>query len=870
MLPVGTKRDTESALAAAAAHLGIALLVQVESYFLYVRRPSEGPLAALRFLGALPFHQLESVGVAALVGLAWLGLSRLRAGRALGVGVFALVSAYVVVDQIAYHLFFDHFRPSWSQGALQHVGILAGSLLAEVSRYVVANLALTAATAFALWRHGGRPPGPAWGTARRRAAIAAAAAMLLASAAVHASSTNYNLEHHAVVTLVRDVLHLDATGRRPGDIVETRIFDPRYGELREQPEEAASLARAVESLRRPGRPPNVVLVVLESVGALQLLSERRGAARAPSAATTPNLAALEERSVVFEVVRDAFPGTTLTHIPLNLGGRLPTWRAFSAGVGHSFAGPSLVGELRRAGYRTGLFSAADLAFQDLGSFYEALGYDEVFDFGKADPAFIAANRANSWGGDEPGVLREALGWVAKQPRDQPFFLQFLTNTTHHPYEFPAARVPRSAPDEQRYRDAVHHADAIVGDVVAWLEEHGLAEDTLLVLTGDHGETFGELHVGNYGHLSFLREENIRTFLWMARLGRGPRAGARVRRPGAVGDIMPTLLAALGLPPADVPGQSLLGPDYRPRTSYFFKTMHPAMWGLADGKWKYVAEISGQRAELYDLEADPDEQRNVAAEHATQVEVYDRLCGSWYVATDTDFFARVASAERGPLAAAPPIDALRTPGLKSLHVGVLRADGSFVDRDRVHPWEHLTAWTQWIPFGSEKTVSFDWISPPPAEERHVSRVPLGPDVGVLIVPVADALPHEPGAWRLEVFLDGAQIEAGTVTVDPATLPVEPPRLAPTSIVLRTDEPGGSPTDGRRIRLVAEWPPRLPQFKGFCSWTSPDGHRRDVPTIFPGGEAQPGCLLTHATAGTWRGSFRSPTNDRELAGVDVHLE
>ena len=69
----------------------------------------------------------------------------------------------------------------------------------------------------------------------------------------------------------------------------------------------------------------------------------------------------------------------------------------------------------------------------------------------------------------------------------------------------------------RRAPALRYGDASLGALVEGLRARGLAENTLWIILGDHGEAFGR-HEGNYGHTFFLYDENVRVPLVIAAPG----------------------------------------------------------------------------------------------------------------------------------------------------------------------------------------------------------------------------------------------------------------------------------------------------------------------------------------------------------------
>src|SRR5262249_39089094 len=144
-----------------------------------------------------------------------------------------------------------------------------------------------------------------------------------------------------------------------------------------------------------------------------------------------------------------------------------------------------------------------------------------------------------------------IQWIDKN-RDKPFYAVAWTDQTHHPYTlahdtqaidfFDETKLPQGELLE-RYLNAIRQADRHLGRLLEALREKGLADDTLVVITGDHGEAFGSPH-DVMGHGAALFDENLRVplMLWNPRMFPKPERSAE---PGGHVDLNPTLLHLLG-------------------------------------------------------------------------------------------------------------------------------------------------------------------------------------------------------------------------------------------------------------------------------------------------------------------------------------
>jgi len=325
---------------------------------------------------------------------------------------------------------------------------------------------------------------------------------------------------------------------------------------------------------------------------------------------TPAIDALRRDAILFARTYSHCPLTLPSHASL-LSGLLPTHTGVRDNAGYTFDAarhPYLPRLLKQAGYETGAAVSAFLLRRAAGLAGGFDLYDDDMTAGSPGASVASGETA-----ERPGAIsaRRLLGWM-KGRGDKPFFLFLHLYEPHTPYEPPepfASRY-RTAP----YDGEIAAADAVVGTVIAALKRGGWYDKAIIVLLSDHGEGLGE-H-GEEQHGVFLYRETLQVPL-LLKLPDGARAGTTVTTPAALVDVAPTLLALSGVKP-DVPpsfdGQNLLTLPAAPARRIYAETFFPRLhygWSdlasLVEGRLHY---IHGPAPELFDLVADPAEQRDV--------------------------------------------------------------------------------------------------------------------------------------------------------------------------------------------------------------------------------------------------------------------
>jgi arylsulfatase A-like enzyme len=354
------------------------------------------------------------------------------------------------------------------------------------------------------------------------------------------------------------------------------------------------------------RPPNVIIVVLESVAA------RWASLNGGLYDSTPNLKAESAHGLVADNFY-AHIGRSSNSLAAILLSKYPKlgFRDLTEEY-PQLPGTSLASVFHDRGYRTGFVTPSDLAWAGWSGFLQPRGFEQLRDY-HGLPCSIPIS---SWGVEDRCMVDGMIAFINEEP-SRPFFLMAWTTQTHHPYE-PTPGVPlidmerEPGPDQYdlgRYLNVLHETDRHLERLFETIRRAGLDEDTLIVVVGDHGQAFGYPH-NTYiqGRTVYEEDVHVPLMFWFPRLY---RSAMRSKTVGGHVDLAPTIAALAGLPAApDWQGRSLLDTDHPPR-AYFYVAEDHFTLGVREDHWKYIFDLREGVERLYDLDHDPDEQRNLA-------------------------------------------------------------------------------------------------------------------------------------------------------------------------------------------------------------------------------------------------------------------
>jgi arylsulfatase A-like enzyme/Tfp pilus assembly protein PilF len=339
-------------------------------------------------------------------------------------------------------------------------------------------------------------------------------------------------------------------------------------------------------------------------------------------ATTPNLDALAAHGARFDFAHSHAVVTLVSHASI-LTGRYPYEHGIRDNTGYRLSPtqPTAATRLKSHGFATGAFIGGYPLDHQFGL---GVGFDVY------DDRFTSTTGPDANDRERPAdaVVTSALGWIGQQQTK--WFAWVHLYDPHAPYQPPAEWAAKFPSDP--YLGEVSWTDAALAPLLGSLA--GQTRPTLIVVTGDHGESLGE-H-GEQTHSLFAYEPTLHVPLIIATAAASQPAaqkGVVIDSPVRHVDLLPTLLDAAGLQAdAALPGVSLreaiANGRAQERPSYF-----EAMSATVTRGWAPLRGVLVDREkyidlpipELYDLKADPKEATNVVNQRLDRARVlYETL------------------------------------------------------------------------------------------------------------------------------------------------------------------------------------------------------------------------------------------------------
>lgn len=359
------------------------------------------------------------------------------------------------------------------------------------------------------------------------------------------------------------------------------------------------------------KPMNVLFITLDTTRA-----DRLGC-YGYTMAETCAIDSVASEGVLFDQAYTPAPLTLPSHASLFTGLYPPEHGVITNGrARYAAANKTLADLLSESGYQTAAFVASFVLDSRFGldrgfSVYD----DDIRDTSHHDDLLHRERNGSA-------VVNSALVWLERRPPG-PFLCWVHLHDPHAPYQLHTDQF-QDRFEGRPYDAEVAYVDRQIGRLLKFLKDSGQDENTIVVIVGDHGEGLGDHIEENHGYTLYNSTQHVPLII------KDPRqklAGHRHASAVSLVDVFPTVCDILGQRiPEGISGRSLSatlqGQSIEPVLCYsatddpFLQEGWCPQRSLVSDHWKYIRTT---RPELYDLETDPGETRNLAATQTDQLQ-----------------------------------------------------------------------------------------------------------------------------------------------------------------------------------------------------------------------------------------------------------
>ena len=451
--------------------------------------------------------------------------------------------------------------------------------------------------------------------------------------------------------------HLVAPVRTVATVFDPRIPAPGGQQIISRP--IISLSQYLDNVpKHSAKRWNVILIIVESLGANQL--QMYGGTRE----VMPAVEALARGGRVFSNSYTQASHTdyaTLVPLSSHYPLRAPNLHVYAKDP--TYPRTLIYDVLKPLGYRTAIFSSSNeywsgminyLQTGNVERFVHAENFTGPTYVAEGDSSFAEWVKTTKHAGsvDDRFTVADAMRWIDGLS-DEPFFMYLNLQNSHAPYVIPKDFARRFSPEKldftirvghipkekisvakDVYADSLAYVDAQLSRLFTHLQNKGLWDRTVVVVTGDHGQAFYE-H-GFAAHANAIYNEVMAVPLIIRAPGLKPGID---NRPAQHVDILPSVLDLLGLPPhPSSQGVTLFDPQPNPNRSIYLvaQTTLAHQYGMVRSRFKLIYDANSRQYFLYDLAADPGEMNEIGAtnpeilkEMASRLQTWRKLQIDYY-------------------------------------------------------------------------------------------------------------------------------------------------------------------------------------------------------------------------------------------------
>ena len=379
--------------------------------------------------------------------------------------------------------------------------------------------------------------------------------------------------------------------------------------------------------------PNLVIIMLESVSANSIgyYGYERN--------VTPNMDALIKKSIVFN---NTFASASHSEYsqPAFLSSRYVLTSKYRNFFDEDYPRDFIWDILKQQGYKTAYVSSQDDEWAYIIDYLNTQNLD-LYSYSLTDGEYDYGEGRAKKDYDEQ-TINKSINWLKETPR--PFFLYVNLQATHYPYEYPennsvflpdkttsilTSYFSIAEEDEEasqnRYDNSLYYADKQIGILLDYLEENNLFENTIIVLTSDHGETLEKNH-GFLRHGFGVYQEEVRVPMAFYIPNEEPKV---IDKNVAHIDVVPTLLSIMNFPIS----KEFQGTEFIENPEIFVLAQNQNFKiGTVKDNMKYMIDMNTYMIEVYNLTSDPLERNNLVKtteDEKNYTQEYGNNLFQWY-------------------------------------------------------------------------------------------------------------------------------------------------------------------------------------------------------------------------------------------------
>ena len=241
-------------------------------------------------------------------------------------------------------------------------------------------------------------------------------------------------------------------------------------------------------------------------------------------------------------------------------------------------------------------------------------------------------------------MDKIVSWIDLRNDSKPFFIYTNLQGTHMPltytedydkykpsevYSVSIVDLSDAATIENRYDNAISYVDAQVGRLMDSLERNGVANNTVIILTSDHGHDLFERHgIGKHGNSVYNEELTVPLIIYFPDIG-----PMEIDYHVSHIDVLPTVVDLLGL---EMPEEFLGRPMQKDNRFFFYAQSHKYIVGMLKGDLKVIIDLNKRMVEIYDVRNDFNENNNLIEDGHYDEEILEVLM--WH-SCQNEYFAR---------------------------------------------------------------------------------------------------------------------------------------------------------------------------------------------------------------------------------------